>query len=337
MQYFEVKGTNYEMGFKIGKQFKPYLNKIIVKYDKAVEKTYEKISFLENKMRKLLPNCLEEIYGRADGAGVSRKSMLLMFCPEIFKQVDNCTTVIAKTNNRVLFTHNEDEKGCSFENIALIKYIYKDFFVVSLTRADRLAGSAFSFNSYGILISSNYVYGDEFNLNNLSRYIVSRDIINSKNINEAMGKLKNIDVASAFSLNMLDMNSKEVINVEKDIHDMYVTNIESKYARSNHFHAKEHNEDKDPISSKFRYKKANELLNKINIESCEISELFEILNYKTDDYYQSIHKDYTKYNDKSTTIATFLHDTDSDEIVIYDYIEKSKIVLYKNGEVNLSL
>ena len=256
-----------------------------------------------------------------------------MFCPEIFKQVDNCTTVIVKQENRVLFAHNEDEKDCSLENVALIKYIYEDSFIISLTRADRLAGSAFSFNSHGLLISSNYVYGEELELDNISRYIVERDVINSKSISQAIERLQNIDVASAFSLNIIDMNKNEVVNVEKDIHEIYLTNIQTKYARSNHFHTKTNVGYNPPISSKFRYEKSNELLNKLEIETCNLNDITKILNYKTDDYYKTIHKDYVKFNDKSSTIAMFSHDTASDEIEIVDYIGQSRIVLNKNGEI----
>ena len=87
------------------------------------------------------------------------------------------------------------------------------------------------------------------------------------------------------------------------------------------------------LSSGFRYEKTNELLNKLDIENCKLSDITDILNYKTYDYYKTIHKDYVKFNDKSSTIAMFAHDTTSDEIVIEDYIGLSRIVLSKNGEI----
>lgn len=331
--YFEVSGTDYEIGFQIGQKFKEYLSKIIGKYDKVVNKVYDKIKHLEQKCKILLPNCLDEIYGRADGANISRDSMLLLFFPEIFKQIDGCTTVILKKDNGVLFAHNEDQNNCTNENTALIKYIYKDKFIIAHTRADRLAGSAFSFNSYGLLISSNYVYGESLNLENLSRYIVVRDVINSKSIEEAKQKLKIYDVASAFSLNILNMNTNEVVNVEKDIHDVYITDIKDKYARSNHFHAKSHDETKDPVSSKFRYTKSNELLKELDIETSNVDEILNILKYETDDYCKTIYKNHFKYSNRSTTIATLYTDTRENEICILDYIGRSKIVLNKSGKI----
>lgn len=334
MEYIEVSGSNYEMGFQIGKKFKNYLSNVLSEYDFKVSKVFKTIKYLEQKMKVVFPNCLDEIYGRADGANVSRDSMLLLFFPEVFNKIDGCTTAIVKKTNSVLFAHNEDEKNCTKENIALIKYNYKDRFVVSLTRADKLAGNAFSFNSDGLIISSNQICDEGLNLNNLSRYIVSREVINSRSIAEIVDLLQKIDVASAFSLNVLDINSNEIINIEKDLHEIYLTKIEARYVRSNHFHAKQHDESKEPKSSKFRYSKANELIKKINLESCSLNDVREILNYKTDDYYKTIFKDYDKYHSsKSLTVATFCTDTSKNEIIIYDYIYKCIIVLNREGNI----
>ena len=39
---FEVNGTNYDMGKKIGKKFKDYLNKVIMKYEEKLRNINEK-------------------------------------------------------------------------------------------------------------------------------------------------------------------------------------------------------------------------------------------------------------------------------------------------------
>ena len=113
MKYLEITGTYYDFGFQIGRYFKNYLNSIIKPYREKIKfkKVNKHVSYLENKLKKSFPNCLEEINGRADGAGIERKTMLLLFFPEIFKRVDGCTTIIVKQQNNFLFAHNEDEKS----------------------------------------------------------------------------------------------------------------------------------------------------------------------------------------------------------------------------------
>lgn len=333
LNYFEVSGTDYEMGFQIGEYFKEYLNKRIDEFDKKVNLAKEKIDFLKEKMEKNFPNLLQEIYGRADGANVPRDSLLLMFFPEVYKRIDGCTTVIVKKNDSVLFCHNEDNKNFTLENTALIKYNYKNRFVIAYTNAERLAGSAFSYNSYGLAFSCNYIYGGETNLDNLSRYIVVRDLINSKSIDEIIEKLNKTNVASPFSMNILDTKTNDVLNIEKDIQELYITHINDKYARSNHFHKKETDLTKIPESTKFRFEKTNELIKKVDVNTCTMNDLIEILMYHTDDYNKCIYKEYDKYQGKSVTDATYCVDTLSDSLKVYDYIGKSILIIDKSGKL----
>ncbi len=323
IKLFEVRGTNYDMGKQIGENFKDYLKKIIIKYEEKIldNDVYIKVKELEKKLKEEFPKCLEEIYGRADGANVSRDALLLCFFPEIFKQVDGCTTVILKKkNNTVLFSHNEDDRNYNINNIALIKYNYEDYCIYGYTMAEKLTGSSFAFNSYGLIFSSNYIYDTKIDLDNISRYIMVRDVMDSKNIDEVIRKMKIHKVASAFSLNILDINKNQVINIEKDIDEIYITNIIERYARANHFIAKNGDLPEEPVSSNFRYIKSKELLDGLNTEQSSIDDLINILNYQTDDYYKSIYKDSRKYRDKSVTVANFSVDSETKRIEIYDYL-----------------
>lgn len=319
---FEVTGTEYDMGYAVGKEFKDYLQKSIEKYEEKfkIKNVYENVKSMEEKLKKQFPKCLEEIYGRADGANVSRDATLLMFFPEIFRKIDGCTTVILKKENgNFLFSHNEDDRY-NINNVALVKYKYSDYWIVGYTMAEKLTGSSFAFNSYGLVFSSNYIFDTKINLNNISRYIMVRDVMNSKSIEEAIEKLKNSQVASAFSLNILDINKNIAVNIEKDIEEIYVTNIEDRYARANHFTSKEYILPEDRKSTKFRDEKSNELIKLVDSKNAKIEDLINILNYEIDDYNESIFKDPKKYNDKSITVANFSCDNDLKNICIKDYL-----------------
>jgi len=325
IQTIEVKGSDYEMGFQIGGIFKEYLQKTIPKYEeKLKDKTaYLKVKNMEKQLKNTLPNCLDEIIGRADGAGVSRDAMLLMFFPEIYKGLDGCTTLILKKRNgNFLFAHNEDDFNFNIENIALVKYNYGDYWVVGYTMAERLTGSAFSYNSYGMIFSCNYIYGTKFNIDNISRYILVREIIKLKDIDDIIKLLQKTKTASAFSINILDKNKKVAVNIEKDIDQIYVTNITDRYARSNHFLAKPIIEQEVPKNTIFRSKKAHELLIQVNNESATINDLINILNFKTEKREESIFKEPDPLNKKGITVANFSFDSETDEIQIIDYVGK---------------
>lgn len=333
MKKYIVSGNDYDMGYKVGNIFKEYLQNEIKKYDEKMlnKNIYSIVKKLELKLKEESFSCLEEIYGRADGAEVSRDSLLLMFFPEIYKRIDGCTTLILKDRNgKFLFSHNEDDKRYTSENTALIKYDYGKYWIVGYTMAEKLTGSSFGYNSYGLVFSSNYIYDTKIELNNISRYIMVRDVMKARNLDEAISILKNKKVASAFSLNILDTKNNEAINVEKDIEKTYVTNITDRYARANHFTTKKVDLIEPLPSSKFRNEKSNELINKIDKNNANIEDLRTILNYETEDYYKSIFKSPKKYTDQSITVANFSYDGENNVVEIIDYLSDSKLMLEYN-------
>lgn len=334
LNFLEVKGTDYEMGFAIGNKFKNYLQNRITEFDQKAPKYSDCIAAFEDKLKAGFPYLLQEIYGRADGAEISRKSYLLMLFPELFRKSEGCTTLaLKKQDGSVLFAHNDDNECFDLENTALIKYNYGDNYIISYTMVERLSGSAFSFTGKGMVFSSNYIFGDNLDLNNLSRYIVVRDVINSSSIDEALHKLKSTDVASPFSLNILELATGRVVNVEKDVHDIYVTEINDRYARSNHFHTKQGDSSTATEDSKFRYKKANKLINDLDSAACTIDDLVKILRYGTSVYNESIYKQYGDYHGIWVTDATLAMDTSEDFFTVYDYIGRSVLKISRDGSL----
>lgn len=333
LELFEVKGTDYEMGFQIGRKFREYLQTRITSFDEMTAEYATVIDALKKELTALFPNLLQEIFGRADGAEISRDAYLLMLFPELYRKTEGCTTLILKkSDGEVLFAHNDDNECFDLSNTALIKYNYGDEYIISYTMVERLSGSAFSFNRE-MVFSSNYIFGDNVDLNSLSRYVAVRDVINSKSIDEALDKIRSITVASPFSLNMLELKTNRIVNVEKDVKDVYITEITDRYARSNHFHAKKGDSSTATADSKFRYKKANELIAKLNPSTAKIDDLVEILRYTTDVYDESIYKQYGKYPGVWVTDATFAVDTAAENYVVHDYIGGTTLEINQDGNL----
>lgn len=324
--------SEYEIGIKLGEMFKDFLQKDIKKYEERLKnkKIKEAIKKIEKKLQKEYPQYLEEIYGRADGAKVDRLALLLMFCPEIYKAIGGCTTIITKsTDNRVLFAHNEDGRNKTLDMLAIVKINFNQEWVVGYIFANKLLGSAFAYNSHGMVFSNNYIYGVKNKIENVSRYFMVRDLMFSKNMDEVIQKVNKIEIASAFSLNVLDIKKKEVFNIEKEHDKTDITNITEKYARSNHLLVRTKDEKDIPETSIFRYRKANELLEKLDVNNIKIEELVQILQYSTKDYNKTIFKDRNYFSElkKSTTCATFAFDTLNNKVMIYDYISKERIAI----------
>lgn len=332
MTYLEISGSYYDFGFQIGKYFKNYLNSIIEPYREKIKlkKVSRYVGYLEDKLKKHFPNCLEEINGRADGSGIEKKTMLLLFFPEIFKHVDGCTTIIVKQQDNLLFAHNEDEKS-KFENTALVKFINNNNFLISFVTAERLAGFAFSFNNNKMIFSCNYIFSDKINLKNISRYIVIREIMECKDIASVVSKLKTYRVASPFCLNVVDLKSNQAICIEKDINRIYKKEITSSFARANHFIIKKHKYKSLSPSTKFRQFKVAELTNALDFNTCKIEDLHNILKFETSDYNKSIFKDCHIYPERSHTVSTFLLNAKDKEIKIIDNYTNETLCFDLNG------
>ena len=258
-----------------------------------------------------------------------------MFFPEVYKRIDGCTTVIVKnTKEQYFFSHNEDDVNYTNENVAFIHYHYDTCDVYGYTVAHKLCGSSFGFNSHGLVFSSNYVYDTVIDLNNISRYILVNDVMKSENIDDALKRLKSMKVASAFSLNILDIKQNRCINVEKDIKEIYVKEITDRYARANHFIIKPDPYTTEiPKSSAFRDSKSKELTNLIDRDTVTLKDLQNVLGYQTDDYYESTFKDPNKYKDLSVTVANFNYDGSKNKIEIHDYLDDTDLSFEMNDIV----
>ena len=341
---FTVTGSRYDMGFATGKHFKSYLQSAIGKYEDSLgsEKSRKFAADMEKTMSEMYPECLDEIHGRADGAGVSRDALMLMYSPEFFRGTDGCTTVYMKNRNgNMLFSHNEDNTNYNKKTVALIKYDFGDHWVVGYTHAEKLAGSAFSWNSYGMVFSCNYIFDPVRNLDYPSRYTVIRSILEARNMEEAIDMFRACKSASAFSFNIVDKKTMEAANVEKDLSGIYVKRIDDRFGRANHFVVRTENCPEPMQSSAFRNAKSNELVNKLERDTVTIDDLRNVLAYESDDYYASILKSCQKYDpekcgsdlfaNKSVTVANFAFDGENDIVKMIDYIDNGELT-WKYGE-----
>ena len=318
-----IKGNYYEIGYQLGNLFKQAINDNISIYEEKLKNKFilDDIDKSILNVKTRLPNCFEELKGKAEGACVDFKPLFLMHSPEVLDKVDGCTTAIFKKQNSVLFSHNEDDKGYDHKNTALVKIIKDNGdWLVSLAAYDKLVGSCFGYNNYGLVFSCNFIYHDSVDTNLLSRYLVIRDVAESKNIDECIKKLNDMPTASPFSFNVLEKDTLKVINIENDYDNHNITNIDYKYARSNHFLTKDN--PKMSISSKNRNLNAKNRISMLD-DNSSIDDLINVLSLENKDSNDCILKDPNKFSDPKValTICNFSYDGESNLIIINDYID----------------
>lgn len=329
---YTFKGNYNDFGYQTGIIFKDAIKANINKYIDLLNNqiVLDRLNYAQDLIKTKLPNCYEELLGKAEGSGVDIKPLILMHCPELIDKIDGCTTAIYKKDNCVLFSHNEDDKGYDHSNTALVKYIYEDgSWIVSLAGFDKLIGSCFGYNSKGLIFSCNFIYHEEIDPELLSRYIVIRDVIESGSIDECKAKLNKYPTASPFSFNVLEKDSLNVVNIENDFNKHYETIINYRYARSNHFLNKQ--DAKMSISSRNRNINAKDRIRKLN-DDCNIEDLIEVLSLQNEDANDCILKDPNIFSDPSIalTICNFSYDSSRDLFIINDYIDHSRIELSYN-------
>lgn len=331
----EVRGTRYEMGAAIGKEFSAHLKKRTAEYAEALAAPEAQafLAAVKPAIRAASEGCWEELRGRADGAGVDFDALLLLMSPEYFARVDGCTTVYVKDGRgKVKFSHNEDNTGYTDDTVALVKYVSGDRWVVSYTMAERLAGCAFSWNSSGMIFSTNYIVPDTHDLRNPSRYFLIRDIIESTSMAEALDRVTRFPTASPFSLNVVDTKADRAVNCEKDVSTVYVRELRDRYARANHFILKQ-GSIRTTDSSVFRQEKITELVGKLDLENVTSHDLVEALSYREPDIGRCIYKDFSTFfpAGKSTTVANFAYDNATGLLTVRDYITGDAVTWTWNG------
>lgn len=320
MKVLDFYGNDHMIGKQIGSHYKDILREHASEMEKYLGKDYV-ANYVARELEILqrsVPAVYEELRGRSEGSGVDLELITLMTSNEIMRKEDGCTTImVRKEDGTVLFSHNEDEDDFTSENSAVIAYHYGDLDVYAYTNAWKLPGSADGWNSAGMVFTSNFLFYDEADLNRVSRYIASRAIYQSRSLEEAVSVVSGLKTASPFSVNIFDTSADKAVNIEKDLNTCYITEIDGKFSRSNHFINKE---AKSSASSDFRLNKTRELLQQNEIHC--LKDITDILDYTGEDKDHTVHipgsgerQNRTVINlacdseEKVITIRNFLDDT----------------------------
>ncbi|MFX0203632.1 MAG: C45 family autoproteolytic acyltransferase/hydrolase [Candidatus Hodarchaeota archaeon] len=237
---FRVGGTNYEIGYEIGRKFKDrikraFIQSVIYNYLKEIDRLQpEWFDNLHEHAKKHFPQYLAEISGIAEGAGLDYRDIALINFRGSFPE-KGCSTVIFKQQDKIILAHNEDHETVLGELAYLLIVELQDgTSFLAYTYPGCLPGYSFSFNSHGIIMCANAM-PDPDNQMGVPRHLLDRSMLEANNIEDALQRILIPQRSGAFSYNLVSKNEKRVINLEITSKKHYVTEIQDKYFHANHF------------------------------------------------------------------------------------------------------
>ena len=328
----ELNETPYENGKKSGEYFYQYMKEEVQNDLKRVRKDKEFINQckqLYERLKNEYPKYYDELCGKAEGLHVDSFEFFTLHCPELNNvQKEQCSTIICKKENgHFILSHNEDD--CYVDNnfcFAKVKIDEHNYFYTN-DMYNMPFGNGPSINTFGIVKTINYLHDEDHKIDHLPRYFAQRHISEAKSLDDLIKRCYEIDRASGYHVNAIDLNAMQAVSIEVSSHDVDIKYIDDIYCHTNHYiHTKKNFKSLGDIqgNSETRLKNIQDRI--INCNRT-IQQVRDILNYRSDDdtYMNSI---FQKPGDWQMTIFNFTIDTeDKDKILLEVFVNDEKIKL----------
>ncbi|CAO2205122.1 unnamed protein product [Urochloa humidicola] len=183
------------------------------------------------------PRYWDELLGTAHGSGVPLLHVILVnFRKEIQPFVPkaggdhgrkeeedegepdgDCSDVLVVSESTAIAAHNEDGNVALLGHTYLVRATLPDgLSFTAYTYAGELPSCAFGFNSNGVAFTLDSVppVNDEIAAGAIARNFVSRDLLEAKNLEDAMHRICSPSVSVGHSYNLMDVRGRRIVNVE---------------------------------------------------------------------------------------------------------------------------
>ena len=237
LQVLRVSGSPYELGLQIGRHFRDNIVAAIEESPRlkslrewAAAKPAE-LDCFQSVADKRFPDYVAEIKGIADGCGVNYRDIALMNL--MFGYPAGCSTVIAKHQGKIILGHNEDSSKEAYENSFLLLVKPEEglaFF--SFCYPGLSPGSAFSFNSAGLVLTCNGMPTPDPRPG-VPRHLTDRHALQAGSIDEALAASLAERRACGFSHNLVC--GERAVNLETTAQRHCVTETTSRFMHTNHY------------------------------------------------------------------------------------------------------
>ncbi|KAG2594809.1 hypothetical protein PVAP13_5KG022200 [Panicum virgatum] len=129
----------------------------------------------------------------------------------------DCSDVLIVSDSTAIAAHNEDGNVALLGHTYLVRATLPDgLSFTAYTCAGELPSCAFGFNSNGVAFTLDSVppVNDEIVAGAIARNFVSRDLLEAKNLEDAMRRICSPGVSVGHSYNLMDVRGRRIVNVE---------------------------------------------------------------------------------------------------------------------------
>ncbi|XP_019170195.1 PREDICTED: uncharacterized protein LOC109165739 isoform X2 [Ipomoea nil] len=194
LEIFEVGPceNSYQLGFLIGQRF----SKLIT----SSSSTFKIL--LLNFRKEILPFIRNEETQPEDYNNINN---------------DDCSDILVVNDSMAIAAHNEDANVALVGHTYLIKAtLFDGTTFTAYTYAGELPSCAFGFNNHGVAFTLNSVppTEEEIVAGGIGRNFISRDLLGSKSIDDALTRISSLEASVGHSYNLIDTRTRKILNVE---------------------------------------------------------------------------------------------------------------------------
>lgn len=246
LPHVSIEGDDYGIGVALGRVPGPGLRALlesVPRYRRLQDWLgSDRLAALEAAARASYPEHVRAIEGIAEGAAMPFEEIFLWNCRGDLPVIENdagtegCTSVLVPSdaNATAMIGHNEDGER-EFEGHCFIGSVSPagGTAFTSFCYPGLLPGHAFAVNEHGLVQTINHIRANDMK-EGIPRHIITRAVIGSASIDEALAILQRPDRASAFNHNLMQVGDPRVMSVEAPAHGCDVKTVSAPYAHANH-------------------------------------------------------------------------------------------------------
>lgn len=246
----EISADSYfELGLQLGKASRGWVSKILKRRKEWVSNLQKFagaapsrrfLPFLD-ALKEHFPQYLEEMNGLAEGAEIEPELIfLLQLNPELNAMMltakdEDCSTVMAKSEDKILLGHNEDGSEQNQGLMFLLKArtpAGAEFF--TLAYPGIIPGNGPSVNCFGVIHTCNYIGNKQWQ-EGVPRYFIDRAILEARSLNQAIALASHKARAYSQAHNLASFREKRAVMIESSVSQITVKEINGIVARTNHY------------------------------------------------------------------------------------------------------
>ena len=259
MRIFEVRGTHYEIGLKMGEIFRKTNRGIIESNDEGKFFALK----VKEEIEDIVPELINEIQGFADGGNYKFED-ILTFALTLGKN-PGCTVFAINgentTNQKTIFARNYDGPK-HFHNFDLYKTYPQGFYSHQGCTYEMIVGREDGINEEGLTLAVTGVFGKYINKPGVWDHIAVRAVLDRcKNVQEAVKLLEEIPHLDAKNFLIVDKKNQIAI-VEASQQQIEIIYPEEGFGViTNHFTSENMKPFNDEKKSMYRtYERYNNIL-----------------------------------------------------------------------------